>query len=120
MIYNIRLRADIFFEFFFQIDILSKVLDEIGTFCIFMECIRRRLSKRITVIVTLVLFANSTSGRNYEVGTRKNTAHMLKSRYKSSCYYEFNIYADGKLVYSSGNFLNLNDQNKSFRYFIET
>ena len=27
---------------------------------------------------------------------------------------------DGKLVYSSGNFLNLNDQNKSFRYFIET
>lgn len=51
--------------------------------------------------------------------TCKNTAHMLKCRYESAGYYAFNIYLDGKLVYSSDNFLNLNDQNKSFRYFIE-
>lgn len=54
------------------------------------------------------------------LGHCRDAAHMLKSRYESAGYYEFNIYVDGKLVYSSGNFLNLNDQNKSFRYFIET
>lgn len=52
--------------------------------------------------------------------TCKNTAHMLKCRYESAGYYAFNIYLDGKLVYSSDNFLNPNDQNESFRYFIET
>lgn len=54
------------------------------------------------------------------LGHCRDVAHMLKSRYESAGYYEFNIYVDGKLVYSSGNFLNLNDQNKSFRYFVET
>lgn len=52
--------------------------------------------------------------------TCKNTAHMLKCKYESAGYYAFNIYLDGKLVYSSDNFLNLNDQNTSFQYFIET
>lgn len=51
--------------------------------------------------------------------TCKNTAHMLKSRYEAAGYYAFYIYIDGELRYSSDNFLNLNDQNKSFRYFIE-
>lgn len=50
----------------------------------------------------------------------KDTAHILKARYESASYYAFDIYVDGELVCSSGNFLNLNDQNKSFRYFIET
>lgn len=50
----------------------------------------------------------------------KDTAHILKARYESAGYYAFNIYLDGKLVCASDNLLNLNDQNKSFRYFIET
>ena len=50
----------------------------------------------------------------------KNTAHILKSRYESADYCAFNIYLDGELVCSSDNILNLNDQNKSFRYFVET
>lgn len=50
----------------------------------------------------------------------KNTAYILKSRYESASYYAFDIYVDGKLVCSSGNFLNPYDHNKSFRYFIET
>lgn len=55
-----------------------------------------------------------------KLGHCRDVARMLKSRYESADYYEFNIYVDGKLVYYSGNFLNLDDQNKSFRYFIET
>lgn len=50
----------------------------------------------------------------------KNTARILKSHYESYGYYAFNIYVDGELTYSSDKPLNFNDQNKSFRYFVET
>ena len=55
-----------------------------------------------------------------ELETCKNTAHILESQYESAGYYAFVICLDRKIVCSSDNLLNLNEQNKSFRYFIET
>lgn len=55
-----------------------------------------------------------------ESKTCKDTACILKSRYESAGCYAFNIYLDGELVCASENILNLSDQNKSFRYFVET
>lgn len=76
------------------IDILSKVADETGNCCIIIECIRRRHTKRITVIVTPVLFVNSTSGMNYA---------EQRSKFLSEKDSTYEIYFDGKLEFSRHN-----------------
>lgn len=76
------------------IDILSKIADETGNCCIVMECIRRRHTKCTTVIVTPVLFANSTLGMDYA---------QYRSKLLSEKDSTYEIYFDSKLEFSHHN-----------------